>query len=166
MCIICSNEYNEQTFKINCLGCTKIQTLPDPTKLPRITELYISYTKIQEIPEYKTLKILHCDYTRIQNIPVLPILTELYCSNSLIRKLSFLPRLINLHCNNTDISYLPTFPNLQRLSCISSGIKEIKFFPRLYFLVCNDCRFLVKVDPLYKYNTYVMSCPWMKIENI
>lgn len=53
MCIICTNEYNEQTFKINCLGCTKIQTLPDPTKLPRITELYISYTKIQEIPEYK-----------------------------------------------------------------------------------------------------------------
>ena len=50
MCIICTNEYNEQTFKINCLGCTKIQTLPDPTKLPRITELYISYTKIQEIP--------------------------------------------------------------------------------------------------------------------
>jgi len=110
MCIICSKEYDNNTFEINCYECKNVIELPFLSNLQR---LYCSNTKITKLPEYPNLKYLWCDNTKITNLPEYPNLEKLYCYNTKITVLPEYPNLKYLWCENTKITDIPKYPKLE-----------------------------------------------------
>ena len=76
MCIVCTNEYDQNTTEIMC--SRHVTEIP---LLPKLTDLYCSNTKVTEIP-------------------LLPKLTDVWCSNTEIKYLSHIYKDINIYSDN------------------------------------------------------------------
>ena len=101
MCIICRNEYDENTTELHC--CPKVTKIP---LLPNLAHLNCGYTKVTEIPLLPNLTRLECHYTKVKEIPLLPKLTELWCINTNVTEIPLLPKLTYLYCWDTELKYL------------------------------------------------------------
>ena len=132
MCIICRNEYDENTTELHC--CPKVTKIP---LLPNLTVLNCSNTKVTEIPVLPNLTIISCYNTDVTEIPVLPNLTELYCSNTKVTEIPLLPNLTELYCRNTEVKY------------ISHIYKDIEIISNTQIIYYNDYN-LRKIQKNYR----------------
>jgi len=101
MCIVCTNEYDQNTTGLLC--CKEVTEIP---VLPNLTHLWCRYTKVTEIPVLPNLTTLYCYNTKVTEIPLLPNLTTLYCYNTKVTEIPLLPNLTTLCCTNTGIKYI------------------------------------------------------------
>ena len=98
MCIICRQEYNENTTEIKIYNCGKIQEIP---KIPRLEILKCwNCPELQKIPVLPELRDLNCSLCiNLQEIPLLPKLIRLICVKcSGLQEIPLLPRLTTLWC--------------------------------------------------------------------
>ena len=121
MCIICRNEYSEETEILDISGCKDVRKIP---LLPRLKELNCQgCSKIRKIPLLPKLKILECGRcVRLKKIPALPRLKTLYCFRCCeLREIRGMRRLRMISCSGCP------------------KLREIRGFPRLESMYCMKC---------------------------
>ncbi len=149
-----------------------LTTIDCLSKCDQLLRLKCTHNKIQLIPVFKKLKILHCQNNYITSIPCIQYLVKLFCTNNQISIIYNLPsieyidcrnNLINaiepyynlteLYINNNKLVCIPYFPKIIVLECMNNNIKKIQYISTLNELVCD-------------YNNLKISTKFKIIENI
>ena len=161
MCVICREEYSEETEILDISGCQEVWQIPRLRNLQKLN--CRGCRNIRVIPMLWNLIKLNCSGCFVQEIPSLWNLRELECANCpRLRKIPRLRSLQKLYCPLCPrLREIPVLEKLKTLYCFRcNGLERIRGMRRLESLSCFRCPRLREIGEMGELQSlYCMWCP-------